>query len=78
MRLLRTCRPLMEKYGAKEAMIQQLNQKHKQLDERDISFEKYREQKDQLKMQEALIKRDENSVQQNMREMLNADSGADH
>lgn len=52
MRLMRVCRPLMEQYGAKEDRIKQLLAKHEQMDQRDISRQKYKEQKEELRMQE--------------------------
>ena len=39
----------MEEYGAQEEKIKSLTEKYSQLEERDISFQKYREQKEEFK-----------------------------
>ena len=40
----------MEKYGALEKKIQALEAKFQKLDQRDISFAKYKEEKEKFKM----------------------------
>ena len=56
MRFVQQCKPLMELYQKSEDRIKQLEEKFKLLDERDISFKKYRDQKEELKNAELKLK----------------------
>lgn len=59
-RFVQLCKPPMEEYGRLEDKIRVLEAKYKKLDERDITFQQYREQQEAFKAAEVKFKFEQN------------------